>query len=827
MTVAPERQQLSADEANDRFAAGQQAAYALEERLRRQYESSLLATARRCVAAYRAGTQVLTAAMPPKPEGDPQNLSQPPQPTVDEVVDGPLAAVSAEARTQATRRKAVAAVAGEILSGFGSIPEVKPLLEPLVKRQAGVQAERIVAGTRDAVANVLLDALVEGWSVDTTADYLGEVLREQARWRAEMLARTDLIALSNGAAQDAVLILGDQGPQFKTWLSAGDERVRESHQDANRQTVGLGEPFNVGGAMLQYPGDPLGPDDETINCRCVHVFSDTAAPVLRHSFEGGNLMDDQLAVAASGALDVLLASFDPAKHPRNPATGRDNKESPDDGGKFRSRVPTANQLNRVTLEEREKWMREGLTFYHNGPRAALHSIAEHGLLPGGGGVGAPHPGQDFEPEVQGVYGHEDGDWAREELAQVNEFSEAEEEMFDTYRVNVPPGNADPFARDEEDALVYTARIPPEWIEVQDERNRWVPVKQEAGQRVRLASGWDPAKHPHRPKGRGGGQWARAAEVAQQAAGSGVVMDVTETDEALKLNQIVSEEPGKGHASDALDSLVEYADSAGKPVYLNPASLGGLTQEQLVAWYRRHGFVPVGKGMVHEQAQILAAALSADELEVLQAAATPWLVRWPQTEAALDSLLASFDPSKHPRNPAGKNDGIESPSDGGKFKAEGGDERIDANQDGSTDDAWARENGAGVLEGKVLEDWQAGYAHDPDVRYAVTDVMEAAPGLKGEVTVYRGYGDEYGLNPGEDRLISTSLVKRVAAQYGGENFTAGDSVAEIRLPKGLLVAWNGLESEVILPPDVEFEQQDDGTWRASAPFWTKGPEGKHP
>ncbi len=141
---------LSAERANERIAAGQRKAAGLEGRLARQYESSLRATARRCAEAYRARTQVLYAAA---------DETQPPQPTVDEVMKAELAAASATARTQATRRKIVQAVAGEILAGFGPDPQLRSLMEPLVRRQAGVQAERLVAGTRDAVAPILLDAL--------------------------------------------------------------------------------------------------------------------------------------------------------------------------------------------------------------------------------------------------------------------------------------------------------------------------------------------------------------------------------------------------------------------------------------------------------------------------------------------------------------------------------------------------------------------------------------------------------------------------------------------------------------------------------------------
>ena len=44
-----------------------------------------------------------------------------------------------------------------------------------------------------------------------------------------------------------------------------------SHRAANGQTVGIHEDFIVGGAALAFPGDPAGPPEEVINCRCVSV----------------------------------------------------------------------------------------------------------------------------------------------------------------------------------------------------------------------------------------------------------------------------------------------------------------------------------------------------------------------------------------------------------------------------------------------------------------------------------------------------------------------------------------------------------------------------
>lgn len=53
-----------------------------------------------------------------------------------------------------------------------------------------------------------------------------------------------------------------------------DDRTRPDHADADGQVVPLDEPFIVGGDELMQPGDPNGPLDQILNCRCVALFTD-------------------------------------------------------------------------------------------------------------------------------------------------------------------------------------------------------------------------------------------------------------------------------------------------------------------------------------------------------------------------------------------------------------------------------------------------------------------------------------------------------------------------------------------------------------------------
>ena len=76
--------------------------------------------------------------------------------------------------------------------------------------------------------------------------------------------------MNAGIFRAAVLDAEDRGDPapFKVWLATDDSRTRETHDLADGQRTLMSEPFRVGGAALMFPGDPRGPAQEVINCRC-------------------------------------------------------------------------------------------------------------------------------------------------------------------------------------------------------------------------------------------------------------------------------------------------------------------------------------------------------------------------------------------------------------------------------------------------------------------------------------------------------------------------------------------------------------------------------
>ena len=61
----------------------------------------------------------------------------------------------------------------------------------------------------------------------------------------------------------------------REWIAAEDDRTRKSHTAADGQRRAAGEPFDIGGAKLMFPGNPAGPPEEVIACRCVVGYAPT------------------------------------------------------------------------------------------------------------------------------------------------------------------------------------------------------------------------------------------------------------------------------------------------------------------------------------------------------------------------------------------------------------------------------------------------------------------------------------------------------------------------------------------------------------------------
>ncbi|HEU4752007.1 MAG TPA: phage minor head protein, partial [Armatimonadota bacterium] len=126
----------------------------------------------------------------------------------------------------------------------------------------------LVAGQMAAGANL-------GESIPKLAQRVDSVLSATGseRWpnRATVVARTEAIGAMNAGRLEAFKALAEEDPELELeafWLATSDSRTRPTHRAAEGQRVPVGQPFTVGGFPLRFPGDPSGPPQEVIQCRC-------------------------------------------------------------------------------------------------------------------------------------------------------------------------------------------------------------------------------------------------------------------------------------------------------------------------------------------------------------------------------------------------------------------------------------------------------------------------------------------------------------------------------------------------------------------------------
>ena len=112
----------------------------------------------------------------------------------------------------------------------------------------------------------------------SAADFLADVRTTLDKTENPTPATTDRIsvwlstAILNAGTQAAAAT--DEEFLVMEWVTMHDDAVREMHREADGQTRPPDEPFDVCDAKMRYPGDPTGPIECWMNCRCA------LAPVL-------------------------------------------------------------------------------------------------------------------------------------------------------------------------------------------------------------------------------------------------------------------------------------------------------------------------------------------------------------------------------------------------------------------------------------------------------------------------------------------------------------------------------------------------------------------
>jgi HK97 family phage portal protein len=137
-----------------------------------------------------------------------------------------------------------------------------PEVESFLQEKRFEIADLIDGPAADRLRATLEEAIKAGENMDKIADRVTEVF-DVERSRARRIARTEVAESFNGGRFET---MKEAGVEKIEWLTARDNRVRDSHAEIDGQIIMLGDRFSNG---LLYPLDPAGPPEEIVNCRCV------------------------------------------------------------------------------------------------------------------------------------------------------------------------------------------------------------------------------------------------------------------------------------------------------------------------------------------------------------------------------------------------------------------------------------------------------------------------------------------------------------------------------------------------------------------------------
>ncbi len=140
--------------------------------------------------------------------------------------------------------------------------------------------QQLTKKTEDYIVNKALDGIVVTNS-DVARD-VGNDFKAWGRSHAPTVATTEIQNVAEhtkgieaNTLNSALVTQQSTKTITKRYITAGDEKVRQSHADADFQVRNENEPFTLGsGFHLMFPSDQsLGaPLKEVINCRCSSVY---------------------------------------------------------------------------------------------------------------------------------------------------------------------------------------------------------------------------------------------------------------------------------------------------------------------------------------------------------------------------------------------------------------------------------------------------------------------------------------------------------------------------------------------------------------------------
>lgn len=171
-----------------------------------------------------------------------------------------------------------------------ALTPVTALIMDWIRREAVRKAQLISDTDRDDIADIIAKGMEEGQGTREIASGIRK-MTAMTPFRAALIARTEThaaatfgsITSAREAEEEIGIVL------LKQWLPTSDTRTRPEHLAmAGKPGIPLNEKFNVGGELMDRPGDPGASAGNLVNC--LHpdsvIESGRIKAMTRHWYEG-------------------------------------------------------------------------------------------------------------------------------------------------------------------------------------------------------------------------------------------------------------------------------------------------------------------------------------------------------------------------------------------------------------------------------------------------------------------------------------------------------------------------------------------------------------
>lgn len=138
-------------------------------------------------------------------------------------------------------------------------------------------AKRIKEGkdklwNQQQIQSVMIQSILQGEPIPKIANRLATAVGDNNRKAAIRNARTMTTGAENAGRVDSYKRAEKMGIKMEQmWIATLDDRTRHEHRQLDGMRVVVGEPFEVDGYTIRFPGDPQAEPEMVYNCRCTLV----------------------------------------------------------------------------------------------------------------------------------------------------------------------------------------------------------------------------------------------------------------------------------------------------------------------------------------------------------------------------------------------------------------------------------------------------------------------------------------------------------------------------------------------------------------------------